>query len=59
MTHTSGIMDYYNQTRGTKEELWKLLCGLGLRYPVGERFEAMNDRRVVSAEVVAIFPISE
>ncbi len=26
---------------------------------IGERFEAMNDRRAVSAEVVAIFPISE
>ena len=52
MTHTSGIMDYYNQTRGTKEELWKLLCGLGLRYPVGERFDYMDNNTLMLGHIV-------
>jgi len=52
MTHASGIMDYYNQTRGTKEELWKLLCGLGLRYPVGERFDYMDNNTLMLGHIV-------
>lgn len=52
MTHTSGIMDYYNQTRGTKEELWKLLCGVGLRYPVGERFDYMDNNTLMLGHIV-------
>ena len=52
MTHTSGITDYYNQTRGTKEELWKLLCGLGLRYPVGEWFDYMDNNTLMLGHIV-------
>ncbi len=52
MTHTSGIMDYYNQTQGTKEELWDLLCGLGLQYPVGERFDYKDNNTLILGHIV-------
>ncbi len=52
MTHTSGIMDYYNQTKGTKQELWNLLCGLGLQYPVGERFDYKDNNTLMLGHIV-------
>lgn len=52
MTHTSGIMDYYNRTEGTKKELWDLLCGLGLQYPVGERFDYKDNNTLMLGHIV-------
>ncbi len=52
MTHTSGIMDYYNQTEGTKDELWNLLCGLELKYPVGERFDYKDNNTLMLGHIV-------
>ncbi len=52
MTHTSGIMDYANRTRGTREELWNLLCGLGIKYPSGERYDYKDNNSLMMGHVV-------
>lgn len=52
MTHTSGIKDYYNQTKGTQEELWNLLCGLELQYPVNERFDYKDNNTLMLGHIV-------
>ncbi|MGI6416791.1 MAG: serine hydrolase [Thermoguttaceae bacterium] len=52
MTHTSGIMDCYNQTKGTRQELWNLLCGLGLQYPVGERFDYKDNNTLMFGQTL-------
>ena len=52
MTHTSGIKDYPNQTKGTQEELWNLLSGLGLKYPVGERFDYKDNNSLMMGHIV-------
>lgn len=52
MTHTSGIMDYANQTEGTQKKLWNLLSGLGLKYPVGERYDYKDNNSLLLGHVV-------
>lgn len=52
LTHTSGIADYFNRTKGTKEELWRLLCSLPLTSPVGERFNYMDNNTLMLGHIV-------
>lgn len=51
-THTSGVGEYHTRTKGTREELWKLLCDVDLRFPVGEKFEYRDNNTLLLGHIV-------
>lgn len=51
-THTSGIGVYGADVRGSTEYLFKVLCALELRYPVGERFDYQDNNALMLGHIV-------
>lgn len=51
-THTSGLGFYDHFTKGTKDELFKLVCSLKLNFPVGEKYEYNDNNALMSGHIV-------
>ncbi len=52
LTHTSGIGYYGSDIRGTKEYLFKVLCSLGLVFPVGEKFDYNDNNPLMLGHII-------
>lgn len=51
-THTSGIGSYGKEVIGTQEYLFKVLCSLGLIFPVGEKYDYNDNNALMLGHIV-------